>query len=130
MRGPPSGRSDDERHADRTKAITREQAVRAPGAGVEACRFCRPDSALGLLGLAAVGSPRPRVSVSRTFQHPIPRICQRRLGLHHAPSLDDPVDPGNPRHRSPTTHQRALPTARRQLEQHSATVLLRPRRHS
>ncbi|MFD7444470.1 DUF6233 domain-containing protein [Streptomyces sp. NPDC059909] len=33
----------------RTKAITREQAVRALAEGVEACRFCRPDSELGLL---------------------------------------------------------------------------------
>ncbi|MFD7446714.1 DUF6233 domain-containing protein [Streptomyces sp. NPDC059909] len=39
----------------RTKAITREQVVRALSEGVEACRFCRPDSELGLLDLCAAG---------------------------------------------------------------------------
>ncbi|WP_351234207.1 DUF6233 domain-containing protein [Streptomyces sp. NPDC002133] len=39
----------------RTRQITREQAARALAEGVEACRFCRPDSELGILHLCAAG---------------------------------------------------------------------------
>jgi hypothetical protein len=37
------------RMAKRTKPVSQEQARRALADGVEACAFCRPDTALGLL---------------------------------------------------------------------------------